>query len=324
MRAASRRLTGSGAHVNAVKTKAGVAKAWVSSRPILSGLITAFMRQPVSMFAKQAAYSLLYALPAAVALLVALAALVDRLTGASLSTALQRIIEERAPAELEPLLESLVQNAIKEQSSSTALIGVVVAFGIALWGGASGANALVYASNRAYSVVDRRSYVDRKLLTFGLTLACGAIVIVAFILLLVGEYLAEWLAESTGRSSRIVQLLESSPILAGVLVFIAVAILYWVAPDVPHTFQWVLPGTALVTVATMVAFYCFDFLVRLVNPGSAFGAAGSVLALLWLLYLESAIVVVGAILNAVLSGQYDQRMIAYLEEHPDRRLPELA
>jgi membrane protein len=107
-------------------------------------------------------------------------------------------------------------------------------------------------------------------------------------------------------------------------VFIAVAILYWVAPDVPHSFRWVLPGTILMTVATMVAFYSFDIIVRLVNPGSAFGAAGGVLALLWLLYLESAIVVIGAIVNAVLSGQFDKRMITYLEEHPERRLPDLA
>jgi len=121
-----------------------------------------------------------------------------------------------------------------------------------------------------------------------------------------------------------VQLLESSPILAGVLVFIAVSILYWLAPDVPHTFRWVLPGTILMTVATMVAFYMFDIIVRLVNPGSAFGAAGGVLALLWLLYLESAIVVVGAIVNAVLNGRYDQRMIAYLEEHPERKFPNSA
>jgi membrane protein len=307
--------------VNSVKSKVDVAKAWVSSRPILAGLITAFMRHPISMFAKQAAYSMLYALPAAIALLVALAALVDRLTGSSLSLALQRIVEDRAPAELEPLLESLVQNAIAEQSGSTALVGALIAFGIALWGGASGANALIYACNQVFDVADTRSYVDRKLLTFALTLLCGAVVIVAFILVLVGEYLADWIKETTGRSSFLIDLLDSSQLISAALVFIAVALLYWLGPDVPRSFRWVLPGAILMTIATIVAFVSFDILVRLVNPGSAFGAAGGVLALLWLLYLESLFVVVGAIVNAVLSSHYDRRMIDYLDAHPERRLP---
>ncbi len=273
------------------------------------------------MLAKQAAYSLLYALPAMIALLVTLTDLVDRWTGSTLSSELLNEIAVHVPEELQPLLESLVQNATSEESDSTALVGALIAFGVALWGGAGGTGALIYACNRVFDVKDTRSYVARKVLTLSLTFGGGALVIVSFILVVLGERIGDWLAEELGWGSSLINLLVSNGLGAALLLFFAVASLYWFAPHVPRSRRWVLPGSILVTVATLLAFFAFDLLVRLVDPGSAYGAAGSVLILLWLLYMVSAFVVVGGIVNAVLSVHYDARMIDYLRHHPERRLP---
>jgi membrane protein len=294
---------------------------WLHSRPIAFGVMTGFKCHRVSMLAKQAAYSLLYALPAMIALLVALAALVDRYTRTSLTSTLQRMIDEHVPEELKPLLDSLVQHAVTEQSGTTAVVGAVVALGVALWGGAGGTGALIYACNRVFDVRDSRSYVARKLLTLSLTLGGGALVVAAFLLVLIGERMRDWIAEKTGWTSPLFDILVAGNLGPALLVFVAVAALYWFAPDVPRTRRWVLPGSILVTLATTLAFVGFDLLMRLFNPGSAFGAAGSVLVLLWLLYLVSVFVVGGAIINAALSELYDARMISYLQSHPERRLP---
>jgi uncharacterized BrkB/YihY/UPF0761 family membrane protein len=61
-----------------------------------------------------------------------------------------------------------------------------------------------------------------------------------------------------------------------------------------------------------------DLLLRFSNPGSAFGAAGSVLILLWALFLVSAIVIVGAIVNAVLGRRYDRKLRDGLRRHPEK------
>src|SRR5215211_2747269 len=125
------------------------------------------------MLARQAAYSLLYALPA----------IVDRYTHSHLATTLQREIDKRAPEELKPLLDSLVQHAVAEQSGTAAAEDAVIALAITLWGGASGTGALIYACNRVFDVSDKRSFVRRKLLT----LAGGSLVIAAFIFVVRGE-----------------------------------------------------------------------------------------------------------------------------------------
>jgi len=294
-----------------------------SSWPVVFGIVDAVKRHKVSMLAKQAAYSLLYALPAMIALLVSLTGLLDRYAGTDISSTLLREIDERVPEELQPLLESLVQHAVDQQSGSSAAIGVIVALGVALWGGAGGTGALVYACNRVFDVSDTRSYVARKLLTLSLTLGGGALVIASFILVVLGERIGDWIAEKIGRSSSLIDLLVSNGLGAALLLFVAVGALYWFAPDVPRSRRWVLPGTVLVTVATLLAFLAFDLLMRLVDPGSAYGTAGSVLILLWLLYLVSVFVVFGGIVNAVLSDRYDACMIAYLDSHPERRHPPL-
>ena len=95
------------------------------------------VRRPANL-AKQSAYSLLYAIPSMLIVLVSLAAIVDRQTGAGVSGALQRFIAEQAPEELQPLLASLVQYAIVETSEQAAIIAAIVSLVIAVWGGAGG------------------------------------------------------------------------------------------------------------------------------------------------------------------------------------------
>jgi uncharacterized BrkB/YihY/UPF0761 family membrane protein len=61
-----------------------------------------------SQLAKQSAYSLLYAVPSVLIVLVSLAAIVDKNSGAGVSEGMRQFISEQAPHELQPLLESLV------------------------------------------------------------------------------------------------------------------------------------------------------------------------------------------------------------------------
>jgi membrane protein len=293
-------------------------RAWSGARPLATDVVTAFKRHPVPMLARQAAYSLLYALPAMIALLLALSALVDLFTDAGLSTALEREIETRAPEELQGLLDSIVEYAVAEQGGAAA-IGAIVALIVTLWSGAGGTNALIYACNRVYNIADSRSWLTRRLLALALTLADGALVIVAFILFLLGERVGDWITRRWGRSSAAIDYLLTSALGPALLVFAAIALLYWLAPDVPRSGRWLLPGAVLATLGTLLAFAAFDLVVGLIDPGSAFGAAGSVLVLLWLLDLVSLIVVSGAAINAVLSDRFDARMIAYLRDHPERR-----
>lgn len=273
-----------------------------------------------SQLAKQSAYSLLYAVPSVLIVFVSLAAIVDKNTGAGVSDALRTFISEQTPAELQPLLESLVQRAVVETSEREAIVAVLVSLAIAIWGGAGGVGALIDAINNVYDIRNTRPFIKETVLKLGLMLLGGAMVVGSFILLAFGRRLGEWVAGAVGRGTTLVNFFSSGPVWALILLACSLFLLYWLAPDIPKSIRWVLPGTALATVAVLITFAVLDLLLRFSNPGSAFGAAGSVLILLWALFLVSAIVIVGAILNAVLGRRYDRKLKAGLRQHPEQRL----
>ena len=287
---------------------------------LLKEVVGGVGRHRVSMLAKQSAYSLIFAFPSLFIVLFSVAAIVDNRTEAGLSDALLRLIDEKAPDELEPLLEHLVQHAIAEMSSSTAGLAALFSLLLAVWGVAGAVGTLIYACNRVYGVADRRSYVARKLLTLALTGIGGFLVAAAFVLFTFGRSIGEWVAESTDRQDILVQLVSNARPWAIALVACTLLLLYALAPDVELSMRWIVPGVAGVTGVITLASLGFEYLVRFVDPGSAYGAAGSVLILLWFLYLTSAIVVIGAELNAALARRHDVKLTAFLARHPERWL----
>ena len=76
------------------------------------------------------------------------------------------------------------------------------------------------------------------------------------------------------------------------------------------------PGTLLASLAIGVLVILMDLILTYSNPGAAYGVAGSVLILLWSLYMVSQIAVIGAIVNAVLGKRYDRRLIEALYRRP--------
>src|SRR5215218_10521117 len=164
-------------------------------------------RHKPSHLAKQSAYSLLYAVPSVLIVLVSLAAIVDKNTGAGVSEALRQFISAQAPAELQPLLESLVQRAVVETSESQAVLTALVSLAIAIWGGAGGVGALIDAINSVYDIRNTRSFIKQTALKLGLMLLGGALVIGSFILLNFGRLLGEWVAGKIGRGAALVEFL---------------------------------------------------------------------------------------------------------------------
>ena len=293
---------------------------WREVWSFLFGLVLEVAHQPLSMLAKQAAYSLLYAIPSILIVLVALTALVDDWTDAKTSEALQDFIDERVPAELQPLFKSLVQSAITETSQSTAAVTALVSLGVAIWGGSGGVGALIYACNLVYDVRDTRPWWRRQLLKLVFMVVGGIGIVVAFVLFAFGQRIGEWIAEKTDRASVLVGMLSSGRGLSLVLVAISLFALYVKAPDVETSFRWLLPGTVAATLAIAITFAALDFVLGIWSPGSAYGAASSVLILLWTLWLMSAIVVAGAAINAFVGRRFDEKLARYLVAHPERLL----
>jgi membrane protein len=283
-------------------------------------VINAARRHRVTMLARQAAYSLLYAIPSALVLIVAIATLIDQRTGSELYGTLSEFIHERAPEETKDLLEEIVRQALVETTTNQATIAAVASVFLAIWGGAGGTGALVYACNDVYDVGDKRNYFVKRFMNLALTFLQGMAVVTSLVLLTVGHRIVEWLESETGTNPKILTVLSSGNTISGVLVFVSLFALYSVAPDVEKQYRWLVPGTTVATLGILGLFTLLDNILRIFDPGAAFSIAGSVLVLLWFLYLNSLVVVLGAVLNAVIGERYDRKLKTFLKEHPERRI----
>jgi membrane protein len=283
---------------------------------ILAEIVQGLQKYEPSLLARQSAYSLLYAVPSLLIMLLSLAAIVDQNTGYSVSAPLREFISEEAPNDLQPLLDSLVEYALVRTSQNTAIVAALVALGIAIWSAAGGVGAMIYSINTVYGIKDTRSFIKSALIRVGMTLLGGIMLIVAFILLALGRFLVERLPSLGIDLGVIYGFLSSGPVVAFLLLFGGILLLYKVGLDAPAHTKWLLPGTLLASLAIAILVILMDLILTYTNPGAAYGVAGSVLILLWSLYMVSQIAVIGAIVNAVLGKRYDRRLVEALYRRP--------
>jgi membrane protein len=126
----------------------------------------------------------------------------------------------------------------------------------------------------------------------------------AFALLVFGERIGRWFADLLGAGDLFNLLWNVSRWPAAIAVVAAIlAVMYHVGPNVPQSFRLVTPGGILATVLWLVATAGFGIYLRFSNPGSAYGIVGSVLVLLFFLYVTAIIFLLGAELNALLAGE---------------------
>ena len=202
-----------------------------------------------------------------------------------------------------------MQTAIVETSENMAVTAALLSLAIAIWSGAGGVGALVYAVNAVYDVRESRSLFKSTAINLGLMLSGGILVVAGFLLLAFGRRASDALTEgSIVEDSPLIGFLWSSPLWSLVFILSSLLLLYWVALDTPKSLRWLLPGAVLATLAIALLFGLIELVFSISNPGAAFGAAGGVLILLWALFQISQFVVLGAIVNAVLGHRYDRKL----------------
>jgi membrane protein len=82
-------------------------------------------------------------------------------------------------------------------------------------------------------------------------------------------------------------------------VAVAVALIYYFAPDVEQEWTWLLPGALLATTLWLLATLGFRYyVVNMTSYTETYGALGGVMVLLLWFYLSGLVILIGAELNA--------------------------
>jgi YihY family inner membrane protein len=181
--------------------------------------------------------------------------------------------------------------------------GLVVALGIALYGGTKGASSVITGLNIAYEQRETRGFVALNLLAFGVT--AGAVL------------LGLTAALSTAAFALLDSLIPGAPdiVLTGVrllsylvlalIAMTAAALLYRFGPDREKAkWAWLTPGSIAATLVWLAATLGFGFYVsRFGNYGATYGSLSAVIVLLTWLWLSAYVFLLGAELNAELEHE---------------------
>ena len=243
--------------------------------------------------AAQLAYYFFLALFPALLFLVAI---VSFIPVAGLLDAITANLARVAPSEVLSIIQDQVLKIAHEKNGGLLTLGLLGT----IWSTSSGLDAIISTLNTAYDIQEGRPWWKVKLVALGLTVSLALFIVISFTLVLVGPTLAEKAAAwaHMGPAFTWSWTILQWPVVF-LLVTLAVALIYYYAPDAVQEWVWITPGSLLATTLWLLISLGFKFYVaHFASYNATYGAIGGVIILMLWFYLSALAVLVGAELNA--------------------------
>jgi len=228
-----------------------------------------------------------------------------------------------APSEVITIIQDQVLKIAHDKNGGLLTLGMLGT----IWSTSSGVDAIIDTLNQAYDIKEGRPWWKVKLIALSLTITLALFIVVAFALVVVGPLMAEkvaaWfhLGPAFEWSWKILQW----PLVFA-LVSLAIALVYYYAPDARQEWIWITPGSVAATAMWLLVSLGFRFYVtRFGSYNATYGAIGGVIVLMLWFYVSSFAVLAGAELNSEIEhasvlGKNPGEKVA---GHTTRDVPEL-
>jgi membrane protein len=200
------------------------------------------------------------------------------------------------PGEAVTLLQDTIRQLVTEQKGGLLSFGILAAF----WSSSSAVVAITAALNQAYDVQEERPWWQVRGIALLLTMGLSLFLLLAAVLLIFGPQLGSGLASlvGLGQAFELTWNIVRWPVSGGLLM-VALALVYYWAPNVQQTWQWITPGAVWAVLATLLASLGFSLYVsHFGSYNKTYGSLGAVIVFLTWLYLTGLCVLVGGEINA--------------------------
>lgn len=261
---------------------------------VLVRTVKEFLDDEMSTYASAMAYQMLFSLFPFLLFLIALIGflhLPDFFTWLRLQSEL--VLPPQALEQVNPVIDQL-------QQSKGGLLSVGIV--IALWTASAGVRLMMSAMNAAYDVPEGRPLWKRIPLSVIYTIGIAGMLLAAAALMVLGPQVMEWIAAQVGLQEAVVivwTVLRWPAII--ILMMVAVALIYFVMPDVKQKFRFITPGSVLAVVVWIVASLGFAYYVKtFADYNAMYGSIGAIIVLLLYFYISAAVLLLGAEMNAVI------------------------
>ncbi len=206
------------------------------------------------------------------------------------------------PAEAVSLIEDQLLGIAGERAPAAFTTGAIVSILLALWGVSGGFRSVMEAMNVMYEVEEERSFVKQVLISLLLFFGVTALLLFALGLIVFGPEIGGAVADAVGLGGvfQLVWNIVQWPVLI-LLVTLAFALIYYLAPDAEQRFRFVSPGSIVAVVLWLLFSLAFSVYVeRSGSFNATYGSLAGIVILMLYIYYSSFIMLVGAELNQVI------------------------
>lgn len=247
--------------------------------------------------AAQLSYYFLFAL---FPLLLFLTALLSHFTRAGTKVRAQLLgyLSAVAPPSAYDLIYKTLDEISQAKSGSKISLGLIVA----LWASSNGMVAIITSLNAAYNLDEARPWWKRRMVSIGLTVMLGVLILTALTLLLFGGEVAEQISGFYGFGA-VATIIWRIGQWALVLVFVLLSfgLIYNLAPNLKmeRRWMWLTPGALLgVALWLLVSFALRLYLYYFNSYSKTYGSLGAVMILMLWFYLSGAAILIGGEVNS--------------------------
>ena len=208
------------------------------------------------------------------------------------------------PEDAVGLVVDYVDRTLRSRTSGVLFFAVLLALG----SGSAASQAIIKAANRAYEVQETRPFFKISgisiLMGLGVTLLVVALAFATF-----GLEIGGYVQRMTGMPGVFLTFWGAlNWALAFLAVTLALAVLYYLAPNADMPFRWITPGGFAATVLMLAASVALNLYASNIGRyDQVYGQLGAVVVLMLWLYVAGLAVLIGVEMNAVLVRMAEER-----------------
>lgn len=203
-----------------------------------------------------------------------------------------------------PFLPEAAVGIVEEQIAKLTAgdTGGILTFGlvVAIWSSSSGLVAVVSTLNRAYDITEARPWWKVRGVAILLTFALTLVVICGLTLVIAGPMLAAKIGAWVGLGPTFTAVWNIGrwPVIF-LIISLAMALIYYYAPDADQDWIWITPGSILATLLWIAASLGLQaYLGFAGNVNETYGTLGGAMVILLWLYVTGIAILIGGEMNA--------------------------
>lgn len=289
--------------------------------PVTKAAMKEYSRDDIAGLAAEMAYWIVFSLFPFFAFLTTIAAIIGQFIGSDqfINNAVNTVLAQ-APQSTRDVVKGPLSTLL-QPSGGALTVGAIIAAVLALNSASSAVDTTLKAFNRAYGIEETRNFILKKLMSLALTLILVVLVVGGALLMSFSGTFVRWL--HLGAAGGILVRIGTyiGPLIA---INLALAILYWLGPNIKQRFQFVTPGSILATIALVIFSLLFGFYAVKFGQSSynkTYGTFAGIILFLFFLRLASTIVLLGAEFNAETAKRYDPETIRDKITNPRKQIP---